>query len=536
MAAIKNSLSILFFALILGGCGGGGSGAGGTPPGGDGGGTPTIYYVSAAAPDNTGDGLTPATAKQDISAMIVDATAPGTIRVAGGTYPIDSSLGGNRVYLYKDLSLEGGYSLDFMTRDTVTYETILTDSASSANIVTNSHKTVHITSSVTSTSTIDGFTITGASGDFANTIYIDGGSPIIQNNNITGGAAGTTRAIVVISGNPEIMNNVINGGSASFSSTVAVYDIGGSSIHDNDINGGSSNTYSYGVYTTTISSEIYNNTIHGGSASGFSVGVYCGTNAITQVRDNYIHGGDSTTTSVAIKTSEANVLVSRNFLFGGNGNGSSKGVEVFSGKTTVVNNVIHGGDGNSGYGISNDASASIYRNNTINGGTGFYATGIRTWTAPLPNIDNNIIFTNATSGGICIREQGSDGDPASLNNNSLSSCTAATYLDADAGCTDNLDGDADSTTCNFKELQGLVDIGSFGGNTDSAVIFLDVDGLDNDINTMADNDWQLAGGNPAAITGGGLNGIDETWSFADDKNGVARPLSGNPWSIGAYIP
>jgi hypothetical protein len=69
-------------------------------------------------------------------------------------------------------------------------------------------------------------------------------------------------------------------------------------------------------------------------------------------------------------------------------------------------------------------------------------------------------------------------------------------------------------------------------------LFADIDGADNDINTMDDNDWHLSAGSPASVTAGGLNGLDQNpaWTFTTDKDGVTRPASGNPWSIGAYEP
>ena len=71
---------------------------------------------------------------------------------------------------------------------------------------------------------------------------------------------------------------------------------------------------------------------------------------------------------------------------------------------------------------------------------------------------------------------------------------------------------------------------------DISSYFVDFDGADNDINTMDDNNWRLAGNTPVEINEGGENGIDEGWSFANDYDGNARPTSGAPWSIGAFVP
>jgi hypothetical protein len=80
--------------------------------------------------------------------------------------------------------------------------------------------------------------------------------------------------------------------------------------------------------------------------------------------------------------------------------------------------------------------------------------------------------------------------------------------------------------------------GSASGNVSVDPVFADIDGADNDINTMDDNDWHLSAGSPVGVKTGGLNGLDQNpaWTFTTDKDGVTRPASGNPWSIGAYEP
>jgi hypothetical protein len=53
---------------------------------------------------------------------------------------------------------------------------------------------------------------------------------------------------------------------------------------------------------------------------------------------------------------------------------------------------------------------------------------------------------------------------------------------------------------------------------------------------VASDDWHLSASSPTAVTTGGLNGIDQGWSFTTDYDGVTRPASGNPWSMGAFEP
>jgi len=96
----------------------------------------------------------------------------------------------------------------------------------------------------------------------------------------------------------------------------------------------------------------------------------------------------------------------------------------------------------------------------------------------------------------------SSANPASLRNNNLFNCTVL-YRDFNAGCTGNGDGDGDPTTCTLAEMNALTDIGVVGGNVSTNPQFADVDGADNLINTMADNDWHFSTGSPAGVTAGG---------------------------------
>ena len=53
---------------------------------------------------------------------------------------------------------------------------------------------------------------------------------------------------------------------------------------------------------------------------------------------------------------------------------------------------------------------------------------------------------------------------------------------------------------------------------------------------MSDNDWRLSGITPASVSAGGLKGIDAGFEFTKDLDGVTRPASLTPCSIGAYEP
>ena len=284
-------------------------------------------------------------------------------------------------------------------------------------------------------------------------------------------------------------------------------------IYNNTINGGGGTSESYGIFVDTTSPRIMNNTIHGGSGTN-SAGIYINGSAPT---------------------------IQNNNIYGGNAGTYSYGVFNYEGADAVIqNNMIHGGNGiTNSIGIGNINSSPIIQNNTIHGGIRPSAMGIFS-SGGIPNpanpyIDNNIILTGAT--GTCINGAGVDSLPSSLRNNDVSGCLVV-FADVSAPiCLLNADGDGNDYTCALSEMNVLTGIpGGVGANISLDPMFADIDGVDNNLNTMADNDWHFSLGSSAFVTAGGLNGIDEGWTFTTDKDDITRPTSGSPWSMGAYEP
>jgi hypothetical protein len=127
-----------------------------------------------------------------------------------------------------------------------------------------------------------------------------------------------------------------------------------------------------------------------------------------------------------------------------------------------------------------------------------------------------------------------------MHNNTLFNCEHI-YTSVSNDCPGDGDGDGDPTTCSLAEMEADILLsGSAGGNINVDPVLFDLDGADNDINTMDDNDWHLSEpvpgpASPLSVTQGGFNGIEEAWSFTDDYDGNSRPLDPTiPWAIGAY--
>jgi hypothetical protein len=436
---------LIYFLLAaflgLAACGGGGGG----------GVVGTTYYVDGSKTDDTGDGLSPATAHRFIHTAMANAVAPATILVNAGDYQVDYQLG-THVVLKEGVSLYGGYNANFSARNPAIYVTRIEDRSTTGGTQSEPNRAIDGDGSVlpiSSGTVVDGFTIQGS------LQYGEYHAAILLRN----GAA------------PTLRNNIIHGGNATNSVQQGI---------------------TYGIITYSASPTIQNNTIHGGSGSSFTYGIYS-----------------------------------------------------LSSSPKVYNNTIHGGSGDTSYGMYNNQSSPTVRNNTMFGGSGtsshvVYLSAMDPASAN-PSIDNNILFSHGGIFTACIEgfsNSAAGARPLSVRNNNLYNC-AVIYFNPGAGCTGNGDGDGDSRTCSVSELNALLNIsGGASGNISVDSLFADIDGADNNINTMNDNNWHFSASSPAGVTAGGLNGRDQlpAWPFTTDKGGINRPASGNPWSIGAYEP
>jgi hypothetical protein len=529
----------------------------------------SLFYVSSAASDDTGNGSTPATAKRTIMAAINAATAPATVLVNAGSHAVDSGAG-THVVVKEGVSLLGGFNAGFSARDPATYFTDITATANTGGTIFAPNRAIDVDFGVTAATVIDGFRIQGGGGDYsAGIMTASGGSAVIRNNQINGGSGEVSYGILVDSGSPLIENNTVWGGAAG-NSSYGIYNRDNATIRNNTVNGGSGVVLSSAIVLNLATGLIELNTLHGGSGSS-TVGVSM-FSASTLLENNTIDGGDPSDTagsSNGINISSGNPMIRRNTIqanatdssatgisanattalietntisiVGGGSTAVSTGVSISNSTLNLVNNTISGGGGNTSMGIQNFQSAANIRNNTINGGTALYVHGIRIWnasSAPGPVIQNNIVFSGGTIESYCISELNAISDAAVLQNNDLFSCATALYLDFvdGTGCAANDVCNTSIANVNLAANTTQGAAGSASANVSVDPVFADIDGADNDINTMGDNDWHLSAGSPASVKAGGLNGIDQGWSFTTDKDGVTRPASGNPWSIGAYEP
>jgi Bacterial Ig-like domain len=442
-------------------------------------------FVYVSTPANGGDDASEGTKdhpKATIPAAIAQARnlgygpgLPGAVLVAQGKYTVNSgALPPTHVILSQAISLYGGYFPDFSQRDRENFQTIIEDESTTVSTLYNPSRAVGAGSAITAATIVDGFMINGSgSVEYASGIFnYDGASPTVQNNRIH---AGSGNALTV-----GIMN----------------YNDASPVIRGNRIIDGSAVTLSVGIANILAFPVIEGNTIDGGTAAGQSIGIVTQNGSSAEIKNNVIFAGNA---QISI------------------------GIMTDSGASAYIrNNIIRGGSGSVSIGIRSDSVSPVIRNNTIHGGSGAVSSwGIATYNSgsvsTAPTIENNLVFTSGSAPDrSCIVEANMNTRPSSLISNDLFDCPTALYKDNSGG--------------NLRSVQAvnaLTDT-TAGGNVSIDPVFADLDGPDDNINTMADNDWHLTPTSPTGVTQGGM---DLSTDFTDDKDGVTRTV---PWSMGAY--
>lgn len=288
-------------------------------------------------------------------------------------------------------------------------------------------------------------------------------------------------------------------------------------------------------------------TVVGATISGASSYGVLAISSSPTISNNYIDCGNGAQ-CYGIQNTNSSPTISGNTITGKASTGNFAIYNQLTSSPTIVNNVIFGGHANNSVGIYSNNSSPKIENNTISGGTATTIIGIRMIAGTSARIRNNIIFSS-TGGGTCIEEFTSGTtNPTAVDNNNVFGC-ATLYQNNDAGAVAM--NNICAATGNFWTGAGCtgtqLTTPSGSGNisvNNAAPLFVNINGTDGNINTMADNDWRL--GTAAAncnVRGGGLTIAGITF----DRDGLSRtanvPLSGacTPanngnagWSMGAY--
>ncbi|MCG8570078.1 MAG: hypothetical protein MJB14_08060 [Spirochaetes bacterium] len=325
-------------------------------------------------------------------------------------------------------------------------------------------------------------------------------------------------------------------------------DISTQTIIDGFIINGGGGDISFAVFNKDQSSPtITNCTIFGGSGVN-SVAMYNFQSSHPVIQSCTIIGGDTETSFAIYNYKNSCPIIKANYIFGAIAGVQSLAIYNDTKSSAVIyNNYLDGGNADYSMGIFNCASSPVLRNNTINGGSNSISvsmgianmadydpdTGDYILTNPI--IQNNILFILDGTSAYGIYEWDNDSDPKLLQNNNLHNCSDGLYYDSDQSIVLYTADDLNNFTLTTQNDTYLS-----SGNQSSDPMFVDIDGLDDNIVTYIDNNWQLSSLTPLTIAEGGLNGAHGflNWGYTEDLRSISRsPLDNSSqmgWSMGAY--
>lgn len=151
-------------------------------------------YVSVdnpvASDSNSGGKTTPLQTIQAAMAKLAGATVPMTVHVAIGSYHVNYQTG-TVIRLAKNMSLKGGYALDWSDRNPISYATKIIDDSTTGGSYADPNRVIEIDPLATNTSVIDGFEIHAGGGEYSVGIFSMGPNEgaIINANTIYAGRA-----------------------------------------------------------------------------------------------------------------------------------------------------------------------------------------------------------------------------------------------------------------------------------------------------------------------------------------------------------
>jgi len=389
-----------------------------------------VVYVSNTLNPN-GDilnsGLNPTHPVETLNRGYNEIAIPGMteVRVAAGTYTVDSGTAGTNIKMKPGISLIGGYNAAFSVLDFVNNVTVISDQVTGVDgsSLINPYRAIEFNgNTLTSATTLDGFTIQGnqVAGTYlysSGVAILNGAQPAVYNNIIDGGiATGTGASMGIIIYDPS---------TTVYSQAV----IGASGKGNREINGGTGGNNAYGIFAYGAGPQPliqFNTLIDGGSPVSSARGIHLGTGNSTRLpvaviqNNTSIKGGSPSGAShssygISI-TAYSGASISFNTIDGNtlSSNGSNYGVYITQGAAGITpavsinDNTIRGGlDGTTTTGIyTSGASAkpTIGPNNSIYGGNGKIAstinasTGIYVNSGSQPVITGNTIIRGSNTG------------------------------------------------------------------------------------------------------------------------------------------
>jgi len=505
------------------------------------------------------------------------------IYVAEGLHEV-SYVDGTHIELVEGISLYGGCSPLFDVQNPALHETVIQDTSTTVRLDANANRAVDGGIGLTNDTVFDGFTVIGGTAPRSTGIYILESSPTIRNCNISGGhpehetitwiwaygiycetsaadlsdntitgsenpAAVFTTGIFVKDGDDlmEISHNQVSAGVASDTCIGIELTAGSETSVDRNTITVTTGEGAVGIQVLESTPELYGNTIAVGGATcaevigiefdrssawtnantivcgeatNWTVGIRVGTASTPYILGNSIFAGNAANNARGISVSAGSeywVQVAGNYVHGGNNAAWATGIEFISAGGAIRNNVIYGGGPGciGSVGIRVSAATPQIENNTVCGGSATDFSCAIMSDGSSPPIINNILFTDGVGyqGAIATTTQLQDG----VMNNLFYDTGALVYYDDDFG----------GPISDIGALESYLGAEAID-NLDGDPQFVDIDGPDDDIATLDDNDWRLSGTTPLTITDGGY---DLSAYLDEDIESTERT---DPLSIGAY--
>jgi hypothetical protein len=570
-------------------------------------GTAPYIYVSADTGQDSNTGLAPTPGgpevgpvKTIVKGIQLASTPPAAVLAAASTTLVtDTNFKGydatGTIAMAERVSLCGGFSADFATRDPAAHETIVVDTSlvgGGGGIPRPAVSASGFTSvlgivGTTPATALEGFTLISA-GLGANStlstqingtsaaLSILGGNLALRNTKIRMAGAGVTEG-VYLNANTSDYQAVLTGNDirplpevAAANEGDALYITGAAPLVEFNYIAGPGGWNAYGIWVDSTGAasgvgvaQIRNNYIDA-SASDLThnaFGMWVDDGAV-EITHNTIHAGTGSDSTTGLEDYSVSSLVQYNTIRGGGG-GNSQGILTYSGTGTYDANTVSGGSADNAFGIviaggSNSltnnlisgcgrysgaapancwgvyitgATSTVVINNTINGGSASTASTGIYDEGAASQIGNNLVFTSA-HGANCVQEVLSNQPNFWFQYNNLFDCGSIHYFDGVVG---------------IVSLGTTLTIGTFFDTTLAAqnVVFDVVPGFvssgsDPGQVDAADVNWHLQASSPSAVRGGGNVCPVNLSSPATDRDGNPRGLDntdgvgGGP-SLGAYI-
>ncbi|MGC4115612.1 MAG: adenylosuccinate synthetase [Myxococcales bacterium] len=441
-------------------------------------------YVSAESKATNPTGADPAHAFRTIGAALaaVPAAAPKSIFVAEGTYA-------EALTVKQSVSLFGGYAADFSSRDVAARPTRV--QAASPAITVEGGGLV-----------IDGFAV-AASGPDSRGVVVTAPSTTIRSCSFVGpvgetyctGVEANAAVGVVVEDSRFDMTPCQRGTAILLSGCTS------GTVRRNRASG------AVGVVLINSEATVQGNVLTHAATSDWNpivgVRVLWGSSAV--VSDNEVRPGpaaDVRTIGVEIDAVSLPSRVERNRLHGGHGDPSSA-VQLVGASTApqvVVNNLLYSGSGRQERAcLFAESPLSTFTHNTcfVEGGA-LNGQGVYLWVKAAPTITNNLFFGDPSF--TVVREDNSvDADPRSLENNAVLQAPEGWEYDYDARQLLVTAAEAEADLCAESRFAA----GNVQVALDRSKVFVDVAGPDNDLETLADNDWSLSKDAPEVLRTGG---------------------------------